>query len=416
MTYTKNTWVDQNVERPKTYEFSDNPDGSVTLIESFGNVVELGTPVNAANMNHIEDGIAGCAIRKYNVCETYENGEWVVGVVNNKKGIYSSKTDNNIGNALSDATKWDELQLGGNSRNVGEIVISTTPLIDDCLHLLDGALLSGSGSYAAFVNYIAELYNSGDYTNLFATEANWQTSVTNYGVCGKFVYTAASGNDPATVRLPKITGFIEGASNISTLGDLVEAGLPDHNHKVEMSDNEQGVGYPTQGSSLVNPYYTGNASLSNPIYGRSNTVQPQAIKALYYIVTATSTKTGIEVDIDEIATDLNGKADADLSNVSSTKAILEESYVNGSSWYRIYSDGWCEQGGVATPTALTLTNTITFLKAFANTNYYINANNSSEHHVTIYPNTVSTAYFGNITSNFALDLTPVNWMAQGYIR
>lgn len=57
MAYIKNTWVDQEVERPKTYEMVNNSDGSVTLVDSFGLVSELGTPVNADNMNHIEDGI-----------------------------------------------------------------------------------------------------------------------------------------------------------------------------------------------------------------------------------------------------------------------------------------------------------------------------------------------------------------------
>ena len=57
MAYTKNTWVDQDVERPKTYEVTNNQDGSITLTDSFGLVTELGTPVNAVNMNHIEDGI-----------------------------------------------------------------------------------------------------------------------------------------------------------------------------------------------------------------------------------------------------------------------------------------------------------------------------------------------------------------------
>ena len=60
MAYTKNTWVDQDVERPKTYEVTNNQDGSITLTDSFGLVTELGTPVNADNMNHIENGIADC--------------------------------------------------------------------------------------------------------------------------------------------------------------------------------------------------------------------------------------------------------------------------------------------------------------------------------------------------------------------
>lgn len=57
MTYIKNTWKDQEVERPRTYQMTNNADGSVTLIDDFGIVTELGTPVNADYMNHIEDGI-----------------------------------------------------------------------------------------------------------------------------------------------------------------------------------------------------------------------------------------------------------------------------------------------------------------------------------------------------------------------
>ena len=61
---------------------------------------------------------------------------------------------------------------------------------------------------------------------------------------------------------------------------------------------------------------------NNSIYGKSNTVQPQTIKGYYYIVIATSTKTDIQVDIDEIATDLNGKADTDLTNITNQAKIL----------------------------------------------------------------------------------------------
>lgn len=60
MTYIKNIWVDQDVERPKTYDVTNNQDGSITLTDSFGIVTELGTPVNATNMNHIEEGIEQC--------------------------------------------------------------------------------------------------------------------------------------------------------------------------------------------------------------------------------------------------------------------------------------------------------------------------------------------------------------------
>ena len=57
MSYTKNTWVDQQgqVRYTETEE-----DGYKIFTANYEQVTELGTPVNADNMNHIEDGIADC--------------------------------------------------------------------------------------------------------------------------------------------------------------------------------------------------------------------------------------------------------------------------------------------------------------------------------------------------------------------
>lgn len=50
-----------------------------------------------------------------------------------------------------------------------------------------------------------------------------------------------------------------------------------------------------------------------------------------------------------------------------------ETYKNGSSWYRIWSDGWCEQGGAVDSGvgAVNSGTSVTYLKAFADTNYAI---------------------------------------------
>ena len=46
-------------------------------------------------------------------------------------------------------------EYGGNSssRNIGEVVQSTLPLVDAGLHLLDGSLIRGNGVYSDFVRY-----------------------------------------------------------------------------------------------------------------------------------------------------------------------------------------------------------------------------------------------------------------------
>lgn len=245
----------------------------------------------------------------------------------------TSITSNNVANivtnsAYNSSTNKIATMNDVFSRNIGEIVQSTIPLSDAGLHLLDGSLLQ-YGSYKAFIDYIASIYSSN--ANYFCTESEWQTSVTTYGVCGKFVYNSTNN----TVRLPKITGFTESTIDVTTLGNLTEAGLPNITGHIyyKTSTNSHSL---LSGAFQLVTYNTGvtpsgtnkdenvaadfNASASNSIYGNSTTVQPQSIKVLYYIVVANTTKTDIEIDIDEVVTDLNGKADNDLGNLASTSS------------------------------------------------------------------------------------------------
>ena len=217
-------------------------------------------------------------------------------------------------------------------RNVGEIIQSSLPLTDAGLHLLDGTRLSGDGIYGEFVDYIAELYTQNPTANYFTDETTWQQSITDYGSCGKFVYDSTLN----TVRLPKVSDILQGTTDVNALGDLVEAGLPNITGTFGGTDGDKGgtsqysgVFYNTNryyGSTTSvggddNPITGFNASRSSSTYGNSTTVQPQTIKAFVYIVIANSSKTDIQVDIDQIATDINGKADTDLTNITDTGYI-----------------------------------------------------------------------------------------------
>ena len=233
-----------------------------------------------------------------------------------------------------DGAKWKIVTDAPLERDLGEIITSILPLSDAGLHLLDGSVLQGGGIYDDFVTYIAGLVST--YPDLFTTEANWQSAVATYGVCGKFVYNSVKN----TVRLPKITGIVEGTTDLTALGDLVEAGSPNITGMLPVPRGNQeppaSSGAFSKRSATYNArigagsndswgnYYDFNASDSNSIYGNSTTVQPQTIKVLYYVVVATSTKTEIQVDIDKIATDLNGKANKDLSNIIPTQDVKSE--------------------------------------------------------------------------------------------
>lgn len=201
----------------------------------------------------------------------------------------------------------------GYATHVGQTIFSLLPINNAGLHLLDGAKLSGKGAYSGFVEYISKLYDKAK--QCFCKEDEWQSSVRNYGVCGKFVYDSVENS----VRLPKVTGLVEGTIDASALGSLVKAGLPNITGvfggtgqsgagygMFYIPDGEGGafdvVGTPSQysvanGSATNNRYINVDfdASRSSSIYGNSNTVQPQTIKGYYYIVIATSVTDEINI-------------------------------------------------------------------------------------------------------------------------
>lgn len=145
-----------------------------------------------------------------------------------------------------------------------------------------------------------------------------------------------------------------------------------NNKQLRMFDASAGNGVFLNGGDSNKPYYWDGVSNS-------------------YRLLDTSDKTALE-------TSIAGKADKDLSNLTSglsnticttaatttstassaTPAVVVENYVNGTSWYRVWSDGWCEQGGRTTSYSGAGFQTITLLKPMKDTNYtLLNCNNSN---------------------------------------
>jgi hypothetical protein len=72
------------------------------------------------------------------------------------------------------------------SERIGQIIPSTIPLTDAGLRLLDGALISGSGSYVAFVDYVADLYNDAKVYNPSAFTVVGSPTITDDGIASGF--------------------------------------------------------------------------------------------------------------------------------------------------------------------------------------------------------------------------------------
>lgn len=345
MAYLPNTWVDQNVQRPKTYNFTQNDDGSTTLIDAFGNVTELGTPVNADYMNHIENGIAGCAIRKYSTTEIFIKGEWVQADLDGVQGLYESLTNSNLGNPLSDETKWKKVDLGGGSGTGGGFSLFDVVEKDHILSFEESMGFGLLGSYVYKEPVAGSRYGYPDFYNEYVAqkEAGTEETITVGDVSfivkknpnGHIFYDIADkatvdeifsqrgeawfyGVDTENERvfLPRGTRS-QYTVNTDETGDYVEAGLPN-------IKSSRGLGYsddnPTSdvppfvyvgsfgnvgGGSSIEKAYSFDASTANPIYGKSDTVQPYATKKLLYIVVGNVKVQSAASDVVDVTTTEN---------------------------------------------------------------------------------------------------------------
>jgi len=112
----------------------------------------------------------------------------------------------------------------------------------------------------------------------------------------------------------------------------------------------------------------------------------------------------------------------DDTTKAKASSVITTTYVNGSSWYRIYSDGWCEQGGIYDngSAAGNFKATITFLKPFIDTNYTAQAITitTNEHPASssIYAYSSSDmSIFVNRNYNSSANMRYIMWQACGYI-
>ena len=199
-------------------------------------------------------------------------------------------------------TEEGVISSNGGGLEIGDIGIA--PLgIDETKgkrRYLNGQLIIQE-QYVQFTNKVKSAVAL--YPSLACTEEEWQTTatITVGGQVGKFVIDDEAG----TIRLPKIIMPIQGLTDLSKLGEIVEAGLP--NIEGEFSTNVRINNWFTSGAFYQNTnvvtdmdvtkteYQKGltgfDASRCSAIYGNSNTVQQEQIQYPYFIQVATGAET-----------------------------------------------------------------------------------------------------------------------------
>ena len=193
----------------------------------------------------------------------------------------------------------------------------------------------------------------------------------------------------------------------------------------------------TDGISNAGLYQTGNVNnLASRIagYGLSigtGNIAASSLKSDVMVgITTDPTKSGIELSdsglylyyyVGETVQNANlidaGRIGEQLANKQDKCIHIIDTYVNGSSWYRVYSDGWCEQGGeIPATTTAVATKTATLYPSFVNTNYF--AVGTTVKHTTyagVSNKTTSSVSFYSQTSGGNLK-EGILWFACGYIK
>lgn len=278
--------------------------------------------------------------------------------------------------------------------------------------LSNGAFHSGA-TYVAVYELLLEIYN-GTFTK---DGVSVKLSTEEYTDTDFVINTAdttfrlpikvklASGNavvgNGMTLGLSGYNNYYYGLSTIDPDGT--------ENNALALGVSSYGASLPSNGNPTISGSAHTNIGITNDPLKSGIETSSNGLK-LYFYVGETIQDANIIV------------ASNALTEIANLKAhSIVETYVNGTSWYRVYSDGWCEQGG-ATSVGASAPITVTLLKEYRNNLYSvqitINGTASSPNSNT-YPyqalgKTASSFIVANYNSGPA-DNNYYQWQACGYI-
>ena len=158
------------------------------------------------------------------------------------------------------------------------------------------------------------------------------------------ILTSTTYEVNGSLRLPLIKNYIK-AANPSEGIKNIEAGLPDHTHKIPYGKNDNGD-YHAQGGARphisTNEWFgtiygyskdSTSASASNPIYGKSSTVTPASTTLYPWVVAYAAATPASTAQAAEFQQGLSGKADTNLGNTTPSQTFKEMSVGWGMSDY-----------------------------------------------------------------------------------
>lgn len=270
-------------------------------------------------------------------------------------------------------------------------------------------------------------YNTTDFTGAqsigallvagkipYVSLADYATALATNGSVGTFGW---DGTNTTAFRVPLLNDIFVETGTAAQIGDYLEPGLPDHTHTVSTYDSPYPFSGGTYGGlTAYKDRVTSPASESNPIYGNSTTVQPNAVRYRAMVQLAVST---------------TDEALETCTSVLADVAALKYDYVvdfqaptaqNNYTWYRKYKSGWVEQGGHYTHNNVEGTVTTTLAVEMADTHYNLQItkelgtaadSNTDYQYISSYVNNSKTTTSFQVRMPTANRLNGYDWQVSG---
>ena len=228
----------------------------------------------------------------------------------------------------------------------------------------------------------ADLWTYANERGLVISESEWQAQASaNGGNCAYY----SDGDGSTTFRVPSLKCWVKGANGIEEVGSYLEAGVPNITGHDTLGWSQVTDGVLTNGGERVGAFVEGgkkiygaktltssavtlnetlsygvgfNASLSNSIYGNSDTVQPPSIVGMWLIVAYGTVSNIGNADVANVMQAVEG-VQTELNKVDGISDYIIESYRSGTEWYEVYKSGKVRQGG-----GFIANQTITFMKPY----------------------------------------------------
>ncbi len=303
----------------------------IKYVESIADVINGITPkktltVDSDNrFDNVSIGIYG-----YSETQTYELDDVVISVVEDEARVYRSRSNNNVGNQLTNIAYWEEISLGEKA-NVGFNLFDfkwSEHLQNDASWLRSDTFSWQSGDiYTAAYNELLKEFNRTGTTSTDTIEgidivfkrtakgykivdASQEAAVANIfdktGVAWYYILDIPNKR----FKLPRNKYSFRGTDEVA--GNYFKGSAPDHTHYMYVAANYAGVVTNAGGNGTANTTTQTNAVggvYNNDTYQLGAAVQSRSVECYLYFYVGNFVKNQTEVDVGELTEALNGKAD-----------------------------------------------------------------------------------------------------------